>query len=251
MENREILHLVQEGKLSVEEALEELNENSYENLGYAKLDFHRKKRKGFGEVIFCKGKSKEELLGIYKAFQEKKCNVLGTQASKEQYDFLKEEIQNLEYNERSKVLKSVITPVEKKGCVVIATGGTSDIPVAEECAETAEFLGSHVIRLYDVGVAGIHRLLDNLEILKKANVIVAVAGMEGALASVIGGLVSVPVIALPTSVGYGSHFGGLTPLLGMLNSCSEGVTVVNIDNGFGAGYSAAQINQLILRGGKE
>lgn len=246
MDERKFLQRIKEGELSIEEGIDYIKKLPYEDLGMAKLDHHRKVRRGTGEVIYCQGKEVEDLLRIFQAFSNRKVNILGTRANKEQYEFLKKEFQGLEFDEKSSVIQLEIETIEKKGCVVIATGGTTDIPRAQEAALTAEFFGAKVERLYDVGVAGIHRLLENRKLLDSANVIVAVAGMEGALASVIGGLVSVPVIALPTSIGYGASFNGLAALLSMLNSCSEGVTVVNIDNGFGAGYSAAQINRLAL-----
>lgn len=192
----------------------------YEDLGYAKIDNLRKERTGEAEVVFCQGKPDEFLSKIYKKIYEENGEVLGTRASKEQYEVVKKEIPNIKYNEISKILK-----IEKKkikyGNIVICTGGTADIPVAEEAAETAEFFGSKVEKIYDVGVAGIHRILAQKEKLDKANCIIAVAGMEGALGAVVGGLVKVPVIAVPTSVGYGASFGGIAALLSMLNSCSN------------------------------
>ena len=220
-------------------------EKKYTDLGFAKLDKDRVRRRGNSEAVFCECKTSEQLIEIFKSFNADGQNVIGTRASKEQYDALKKVFENIEYNEKGRTLKLIANPVEKVGEVAICTGGTGDIPVAEEAAEVAEFYGSNVKKYYDIGVAGIHRLFDNIEEIKKANVIIAVAGMEGALGSIITGMVDVPVIAVPTSVGYGSSFKGLSALLTMLNSCAEGMTVVNIDNGFNAGYSACQINKKI------
>ena len=220
-------------------------EKKYTDLGFAKLDKDRVRRRGNSEAVFCECKTSEQLIEIFKSFNADGQNVIGTRASKEQYDALKKVFENIEYNEKGRTLKLIANPVEKVGEVAICTGGTGDIPVAEEAAEVAEFYGSNVKKYYDIGVAGIHRLFDNIEEIKKANVIIAVAGMEGALGSIITGMVDVPVIAVPTSVGYGSSFKGLSALLTMLNSCAEGITVVNIDNGFNAGYSACQINKKI------
>lgn len=248
MDIDKLLLKVKNEELSIDEAREMLKKLPYEDLGFAKLDHHRKLRSGFGEVIYCSGKSDEHLIKIFQNFNEKNINVLGTRASSEQFSKVKEIIPEAEYDELSRIIKIVKTNVEKIGCIAVCTGGTSDIPVAEEAAQTAEFFGSNVIRVYDVGVAGIHRLLSNIEEVRKANCIVAVAGMEGALPGVIAGMVDKPVIAVPTSIGYGASFQGLSSLLTMLNSCAEGISVVNIDNGFGAGYISTQINRLAVRG---
>lgn len=216
-----------------------------EDIGFAKLDIERQKRRGYSEAVFCECKSSEELVKIFHTFKENNQNVLGTRASKEQFEAVKKELPDVVYNEKGRILSLVTNPVEKIGEVAVCTGGTGDIPVAEEAATTAEFYGSNVKRYYDVGVAGIHRLFDKIDDIKKANVIIAVAGMEGALGGVITGMVDIPVIAVPTSVGYGTSLKGLSALLTMLNSCAEGMTVVNIDNGFGAGYSANLINRKI------
>lgn len=245
MEIKEFLNRYKEGKISIEETEEYLKNLPYQDLDYAKLDYHRSIRSGFGEVVFCEGKSDSHLLGIYKSFSEREGNVLGTRASKSQYEFVKKEISDVEFDEVSGVLKIERNKIEKIGKIVVATGGTADIKFAEEAAQTAEFFGANVDRLYDVGISGLHRLLNNLSHFKDANAIVAVAGMEGALPGVIAGLVDIPVIALPTSIGYGANFKGVSALLTMLNSCAEGINVVNIDNGFGAGYNAAQINRLV------
>ena len=215
------------------------------DIGFAKLDTERICRKGYSEAVYCEPKTNEELIKIFTAFQEANQNVLGTRASKEQFKALKKVFSDIKYNERCKCLTLVNKAIDKVGEIAICTGGTADIPVAEEAAITAEFYGSNVKRYYDVGIAGIHRLFDNIDEIKKANVIIAVAGMEGALGGVITGMVDIPVIAVPTSVGYGTSLNGISALLTMLNSCAEGMTVVNIDNGFGAGYSANLINRKI------
>lgn len=216
--------------------------DSFAELGFAKLDLSRKNRTGMPETIYCAGKTKEQLVKILKTFAEQKISVLGTRCSQEQADFVKTEGLVIEYDECSKtlVLKSG-TMAQLKGRIAVCTGGTADLPVAEEAARTAEFFGAKVDRFYDVGVAGIHRLFAKLEEIRKAEVIIAVAGMEGALAGVLAGLVEAPVIAVPTSVGYGASFNGLSALLTMLNSCAEGISVVNIDNGFGAAVTACKI----------
>ena len=215
-------------------------------MGYAHIDHHRSIRNGYPEVIYCKGKSDEHILGIIDRMNKKNTNILGTRCRKETFEKIIKIYPNAEYEELSQILKIKNEEIKEqgKGKILIVTGGTSDIPVADEAYFTAEFFGNKVERLYDVGVAGIHRLLSNRNIIEEARVIVAVAGMEGALPSVVGGLVDVPVIAVPTSVGYGANFDGLAPLLAMLNSCASGISVVNIDNGFGAGYLASIINKL-------
>ena len=217
-------------------------------LNFAELDLKSKKRTGFPEVVFCQGKKDEFLKDIFTKLYAANGEVLGTRATKEQFEIVKSVLENAEYNEISRI---ITVRKEKKnliGNIAVCTAGTADIPVAEEAAQSAEFFGCFVERIYDVGVSGIHRLLSKTELLQKANCIVAVAGMEGALASVIGGLVAVPVIAVPTSVGYGASFEGLSALLTMINSCANGISVVNIDNGFGAAYIASQINFLAERG---
>lgn len=242
-DTRALLEAVAAGKVSPEEALLSLKEAPFEDLGYAKVDHHRALRQGEQEVIYGAGKTVPQMLGILDTMRAKSCkNIIITRLSPENAALLAEEVP-LEYHDVPKL--AVAFPAEPPhiGSVVVATGGTSDIPVAEEAALTAEALGSRVTRLYDVGVAGIHRLFSNLEPVMSARAVVAVAGMEGALASVLGGLADCPVIAVPTSVGYGASFGGLAALLAMLNSCASGVSVVNIDNGFGAGYLAHMINR--------
>lgn len=244
MEAREVLQKVKSGEISVEEAENYFRREPFEEMGYAKIDTHRKLRSGFAEVIFCSGKSDEHLLSIFGKLYEENGEVMGTRASKEQAALIQKHYQMAEYDETSHIIK-----IEKKdkphvGSIAVCTAGTADIPVAEEAAQTAEYFGSKVWRIYDVGVSGLHRLLANIEEVQQANCIIAVAGMEGALASVIGGLVDKPVIAVPTSIGYGANFHGLSALLTMINSCANGVAVVNIDNGYGAGYIATQINRL-------
>lgn len=244
----ELLHQVASGDISVEKAALELKTEPFEDLGFAKLDHHRKIRQGAAEVIYGAGKTPEQIRKITEAFRKKSDNaVLITRMSQEAADLVGASLP-LHYNALSKT--GIVGELPKKdgnGKIVIATGGTSDLPVAEEAALTAEILGNEVVRIYDVGVAGIHRLFAKLEEIRKANCIIAVAGMEGALGGVLAGLVEVPVIAVPTSVGYGANFGGLSALLTMLNSCSNGITVVNIDNGYGAGYISTQINRLAVK----
>ena len=239
-----LLRNVAAGSTAPEEALLALKEAPFEDLGYAKVDYHRSVRQGAAEVIYGAGKTPEQILGIASAMGARGChNVLITRIAQETADRLRPSIP-LEYYPLPRLAIAFPGARAQRGRIVVATGGTSDIPVAEEAALTAEAMGNRVTRLYDVGVAGLHRLLSNLDPLMSARCIVAVAGMEGALASVIGGLADCPVIAVPTSVGYGASFGGLSALLSMLNSCASGCSVVNIDNGFGAGYLASRINQM-------
>ena len=244
MDTHEILMKLKNGELSVEEAEGHIRRQPFEELGYAKIDTHRKLRSGFPEVVFCSGKADEHLLEIFGKIYETEGEVFGTRASQRQYELLKERYPDVQYDTVSGIIKIENPGKEKQGCITVCTAGTSDIAVAEEAAQTAEYFGSYVERVYDVGVSGLHRLLANLDTIQKANCIIAVAGMEGALASVIGGLVDKPVIAVPTSVGYGANLKGLSALLTMINSCANGIAVVNIDNGYGAGYIASQINRL-------
>ena len=244
MDVRKLLEQVKQGTVSVDEAQAQLRDLPYEDLEFAKLDHHRTLRTGFGEVVYCAGKTTAHLIKIFEHFAEHDGNVLGTRASQEQYQALREVIPDVTFDDMSGILMLRRRETTLIGNVAVCTGGTSDIPVAEEAARTAEFFGSRVTRINDIGVAGIHRLLANVSALRAANCIVAVAGMEGALPGVLAGLVDKPVLAVPTSVGYGAHFNGLASLLTMLNSCAEGIAVVNIDNGFGAGYMATQINRL-------
>ncbi len=248
MDVHEILTSVKSGELDIKGAEELLKKLPYEDLGYAKIDHHRKVRQGFEEVIYCQGKEIEHLVGICSRMAKERINALGTRASKEQAKAVIEAVPDFTYEAVSRLLKVEFRKTEHIGKVVVCTGGTADIPVAEEAAGVAEFFGTHVVRLFDVGVAGIHRLLQNLDVFTNVNCVIAVAGMEGALPGVVAGLVEVPVIAVPTSVGYGASFGGLSALLTMINSCANGITVVNIDNGYGAGYVATQINRLAVKG---
>lgn len=245
MEQREIramLEQVAKGEMNVDDAMLQLKKAPYEDLGFAKIDTHRALRQGAAEVIYGAGKTARQIGDIASAMYERGQNtILITRMDQEKADVVAETLP-LRYDAMSRVgIVGEMPPVTGNGTIVVATGGTSDVPVAEEAALTAEALGNRVVRLYDVGVAGLHRLLSHLDEIMNARVIVAIAGMEGALASVIGGLADCPVIAVPTSVGYGANFGGLSALLSMLNSCASGTSVVNIDNGFGAGYLASMI----------
>lgn len=247
METREILNRFKAGELSLEEAEHFFRKMPYEELGYAKLDLHREVRSGFPEIIYCSGKPDAYLVSIYQRMYEANGEVFGTRADAHQFEIVKRVIPEISYDDVSHILKYEKKDKKRFGRIAVCTAGTADIPVAEEAAQTAEYFGARVERIYDAGVSGIHRLLSKLDVLQEANCIVAVAGMEGALASVIGGLVSAPVIAVPTSVGYGASMHGLSALLTMINSCANGVAVVNIDNGFGAGYMATQINRQSIR----
>lgn len=246
MDAKEILEQVRDGKMTVDAAEQLFRRAPYEELGYAKLDTHRKLRSGFGEVIFCSGKADEFLVSIFQRLAAEEGEVLGTRATPHQYELVRAACPQVSYDPISRLLKLEKPGKTHIGNIAVCTAGTADIAVAEEAAQTAEFFGSKVTRIYDVGVSGLHRLLANLEPIQAANCVVAVAGMEGALASVIGGLVQNPVIAVPTSVGYGASFGGVSALLTMINSCANGIATVNIDNGYGAGYLATQINRLAL-----
>ncbi|MDO5336289.1 MAG: nickel pincer cofactor biosynthesis protein LarB [Eubacteriales bacterium] len=250
MKVEQILEQVQKGTLSIEEAKQKLHTGTFEEMGYAKLDTDRKNRTGFSEVIFCSGKADEHLLHIFERICSMEGEVLGTRASQQQYELVKRYFPQVEYNPLSRILKIEKPDKKRIGKIAVCTAGTADIPVAEEAAQTAEFFGSHVERIYDVGVSGVHRLFSRIDQIQSANCVIAAAGMEGALASVLGGLVSNPVIAVPTSVGYGANFHGLSALLTMINSCANGIAVVNIDNGYGAGYMATQINRLAEGGNR-
>ncbi len=248
MENSRLTKLLEgvaNGKVGVEEAVLQLKMEPFEDLGFAKLDYHRSLRQGVGEVIYGEGKTGSQILEIAKAFLEKgETCVLITRMSEDKANLVSKELP-LEYDTWSRVgIVGDMPQISGRGKIVIASGGTSDMPVAREAELTARALGNQVVCLYDVGVAGLHRLLAHIEDLMSARAVIAVAGMEGALASVVGGLVACPVIAVPTSVGYGASFGGVSALLSMLNSCASGVSVVNIDNGFGAGYLASMINHI-------
>lgn len=252
MTAKEVLEKVQTGQMSVDEADRFFQEKPYEDLGYARLDLHRATRSGYPEVVYCPGKEDAYLVEIFRKLFESNGKVLGTRASVHQADLVREALPEAEYDPVSRILTVQMSEERKKdaaariGCIAVCSGGTADMAVAEEAAQTAEFMGNHVERIYDVGVSGIHRLLSRLEQIRKANAVIAVAGMEGALSGVVAGLVENPVIAVPTSVGYGANLHGVSALLTMLNSCANGITVVNIDNGYGAGYVASQINRLAV-----
>ena len=231
-------------KMTPQEAEKQLRQLLYEDLDFVKIDHHRALRKGFPEVVFCQGKTQDQILTILKKMSEQYPNLLATRAQPDHFLAVQKEIPDILYHPTAHLFLLERKPVEKKGCVTIISAGTADLPIAEEAAVTAEIAGSYINRIYDIGIAGIHRLFSHLDQLWQSNVIVAVAGMEGALPGVVSGMVGRPVIAVPTSVGYGAHFQGLSALLTMLNSCSPGIATVNIDNGFGAGYLAHLINQL-------
>ena len=243
---KQILKDVKDGTVSEEAAFEQLKELPYQEMGFANLDHHRQIRTGFPEVVYCEGKTPEQIRDIFEALAQHS-TVMGTRATETDYAAVLEKLPEAEFHEAARIIvckgKGSAGETETLGTVAVVSAGTADIPVAEEAAVTAETLGNKVIRVYDVGVSGIHRLFDKLELIRTADVVIVVAGMEGALASVIGGLVAAPIIAVPTSVGYGANFGGLSALLSMLNSCANGVSIVNIDNGFGAGYTASVINK--------
>ena len=238
-----MLRAYRAGKVPENQVLDAIRKLPYQELGFAKLDTHRAIRKGFGEVVFCQSKTAEQVLKIVEQMNKNMSNILLTRVKSETAKQVLKRFKHADYNSTAKTIVIWKQKREQKGHILIVTAGTSDIPVAEEAQVTAEVMGSSVEMLHDVGVAGLHRILKNMDKLEKPNVIIVVAGMEGALASVVGGLTSKPIIAVPTSVGYGAHFQGLAPLLSMLNSCSPGIAVVNIDNGFGAGYFASLINR--------
>jgi len=243
----DLLNSVQDGKTSVDEALKRLESLPYENLGFARLDLHRDLRQGLPEVVYCQNKTPEQVLEIMRRLWEHHDRVLGTRVSPEIANYVLERLPEAIFDPVSRLLRlskgESPVPEEDNPYVMVVTGGTSDIPVAEEAAQTLEFLGNRIVRAYDIGVSGVHRLLDQQSLLSEADVIISIAGMEGALTSVVGGLVSCPVIGVPTSVGYGASFQGISALLAMLNACAPGIAVVNIDNGFGAAVYA----HLILR----
>ena len=242
MDKKEILIQFQKGELSLEEATSQLE--GIDDLGFASLDLSRNKRNGFPEIIYGEGKTKEQIEQIIHSLEKENLPVLATRVDSEKGQYLLEKIPHGFYYETARAFVVNPTPIHTEHYIAVVTAGTSDMPVAEEAAITAETFGNPVKRIYDVGVAGIHRLFNRLDDIRGASVIIVIAGMEGALVSVVAGLVDVPVIAVPTSVGYGSNLQGLTTLMSMLTSCASGVTVVNIDNGFGAAYSASIINQI-------
>jgi hypothetical protein len=243
---KQLLNDVKDGRMAIEDAMAELKKLPFEDMGFAHLDTHRELRNGYPEVIYCAGKTADQVTAIVKRMLELGySNILATRADSDVARALQALTPNVEYNTTARIAVINRKPLpQPDGIIAVVTGGTSDMPVAEEAAITAEIMGNNVKRIYDVGVAGLHRLLSHLDEIMSANVVIAVAGMEGALASVVGGLVDKPVIAVPTSVGYGANFHGLAALLSMLNSCASGVAVVNIDNGFGAGYMASMINHM-------
>jgi len=242
---KELLEAVSRGEATVNQALEKLKDLPFEDVGVACIDHHRSLRKGHSEVIFGEGKEVSDILTIMERMKEKGENIMVTRLSREKAERILEKFSGSVYHSRARVLTHSTRPVrvQGRGTILVISAGTSDIPVAEEAAITARFMGNEVDAIYDLGVAGLHRLLGHREKLAKASVIIVVAGMEGALPSVVGGLVDRPVIAVPTSIGYGASFQGIAALLGMLNSCASGVTVVNIDNGFGAGFAASLMNR--------
>lgn len=244
-ELEKILKGIKAGEVSVEEAIEKLRDFPYTDLGFARIDHHRELRTGYPEIVYCAGKTPEQVRAIFEAMESHDNNIIGTRAGREMFDYISPFFPGAVYFEIARIIsirkKEIVPPASK---IAIITAGTSDIPVAEEAAVTAELLGNEVVRIYDAGVAGIHRLVDKLPEIRGCRVSVVIAGMEGALASVVGGLVNMPVIAVPTSVGYGASFEGISALLAMMTSCAAGVTVVNIDNGFGAGFAASRINSL-------
>lgn len=243
---QDILKQYKDDKISTEQAVEKLQNNYFEDIGFAKIDHERKNRQGFPEVVYCEGKTLEQVVAIVKLLADRNDNVLATRANEDIFVAVKKVVPCATYCKQARLIsiERKKVAIDNERYIAVVTAGTSDIAIAEEAALTAEIMGNRVERVYDVGVAGIHRLFSSLDVLQKANVCVVVAGMEGALASVVGGLVEKPVIAVPTSIGYGANFGGLSALLSMLNSCAAGIGVVNIDNGFGAGRLAHVINKM-------
>jgi hypothetical protein len=241
-----VLQQYKDGEISEAEVLATLEKPRYTDLGFAKIDLDREERGGFAEVVYCERKTVTQVVAIIKTLYEKSTgNVLATRCSEEAAEAVKKEVPTAEYNPLAKVLSIYKQPKKEKGNITVISAGTADLPVAEEAALTAEIMGNRICRIYDVGVAGIHRLFAHEQELSEARVVIVVAGMDGALPSVVGGLVKKPLIAVPTDVGYGANFQGLAPLLSMLNSCAAGLTVVNINNGFGAACAASRINQLV------
>jgi pyridinium-3,5-biscarboxylic acid mononucleotide synthase len=241
----QLLTDIKSGKKEIQEAMEQLRDFPYTDLGFARIDTQREIRTGYPEIVYCAGKTTEQVKAIFEVMSKSGNNVIGTRAPEEMFNEISASMKEAVYYKQARIIS-----IKKKtgkhaiSSIAVITAGTSDIPVAEEAAVTAELLGNNVVRIYDAGVAGIHRLVDQLPEIKKCKVAIVIAGMEGALASVIGGLVNMPVIAVPTSVGYGASFGGISALLAMMSSCAAGVMVVNIDNGFGAGFAASRINNL-------
>ncbi|MBO6137059.1 MAG: nickel pincer cofactor biosynthesis protein LarB [Lachnospiraceae bacterium] len=244
MQLNEILEKCRAGELKIDEAAGRIRALNVADMGFAVLDTDRRRRTGFSEVVYCEGKETAYLISIFKRLLEEQGEVLGTRADKEQYEALSKEIDSLTYDPVSRIISKCEREKKLIGNVAVVSAGTADISIAEEAAQTAEFFGTFVNRYYDIGVSGIHRILSRQESIAAANCVVVVAGMEGALASVLGGLVRNPIIAVPTSVGYGANLGGVSAMLTMINSCANGIAVVNIDGGFRAGYIATQINRL-------
>jgi NCAIR mutase (PurE)-related protein len=244
-EVEKLLKDVKTGQTSIEDALTVLKDFPYTDLGFARIDNHREMRTGYPEIIYCAGKTVDQVKEIFRVMAIKENNVIGTRSNTEMYEAVKTILPDIVHYPMARIISlQKKKPAIPESLIAVITAGTSDMPVAEEAAITAELLGNKVLRIYDAGVAGIHRLVDKLPEIRRCRVVIVIAGMEGALASVVGGLVDKPVIAVPTSVGYGANFGGISALLAMLTSCSTGVTVVNIDNGFGAGFSASMINKM-------
>lgn len=252
MDKKTLIKQIKKGTISEEAALKILEDKGYADVGEnAKIDFSRRERRGFPEAIYCASKDNKSLIEIFKAFYDRRESVIGTRASRRQFEIVKEIIPDVEYSDLAQIISlDYSKETDKIGEIAIVSAGTSDLPISLEAEITARFLGAKVKSYRDVGVAGVHRLLDKTREIQKANVIIAIAGMEAALATVLAGLVDKPIIAVPTSVGYGANLGGITALLSMINSCAEGVSVVNIDNGYGAAYQACQINRLIAKGSK-
>lgn len=248
---KKILEQVRDNSLDIEQALTEITDSGYEDIGFAKIDHNRKKRRGFPEVVLCEGKTSEQVVKILETLAKQHPNILATRALPEVFQAVKEVLPEARYNKLGRVIVREKEPLPRLGSIMIVSAGTSDLAVVEEARETASIMGNKVDTVNDAGVAGVHRLIHNMDIIKKAKVVMVVAGMDGALPSVVGGLVDKPVIAVPTSVGYGSCFNGLAPLLTMLNSCAAGIGVVNIDNGFGAAYLANSINKIGEKSGVE
>ncbi|SDM02049.1 nickel pincer cofactor biosynthesis protein LarB [Halarsenatibacter silvermanii] len=241
---KQIIESVEKGNISAEEAMENLKDPGYEDIGFAKIDHDRARRRGFPEVVLCEGKTPEQAAKIMGKMAEKSDNFLATRADPEVFEAVSQQVDDVIYNERGRVIIRENDPLPRRGEILLVSGGTADEPVVEEAAETAEIMGNAVEKLTDAGVAGVHRLLENAEKLYRARVIIVAAGMDGALPSVVAGLVDCPVVAVPTSAGYGTNLEGIAPLLTMLNSCASGIGVVNIDNGFGAAYLASSINKM-------
>jgi NCAIR mutase (PurE)-related protein len=242
---KKLLEDVKDGKIEINDAIKYLKDLPFKDLGFAKIDFHRELRTGYPEIIFCSGKTIKQVQKIVEFMLTKDINIIATRATSEIYNAIKNLHPGFQYHEVARIISLEKRKIKVPDSFIsVITAGTSDIPVAEEAAVTAELLGNKVNRIYDAGVAGIHRLVDNIDTIRDSKVVIVIAGMEGALASIVGGLIHRPIIAVPTSIGYGANFGGISALLAMLTSCATGVSVVNIDNGFGAGFNANMINKI-------